>query len=347
MSETKTLNFPNKFRPGTFDEVIGQEHVTNILQAHIESGNIPPCIILYGPPGTGKTTIARIFAKSLNPSEHGRIELDSAEDGGKDKIQGLISSVPNAPLVGNYKTYIFDESQEITRQAFSSLLKITEEPPPHVKFIFLTTDFDKIPQSIVSRSEIHSLVRISNVDIKERLQQVVKQEEESVSDDVLNLVVQSSNGSLRNALIRLEEILTVGADSTSDTVETFLGLVSSKKLTKFILAYAFKDFKRLFEATEIFKSEKTETAKVVYDLEQLVMDARLFLLDAGLTNITKSDLTYFSSYLEKKNIDKKILGESLDRLYDLTIQFESDLKRTSNKDALVTRFLIKLAQSFK
>lgn len=346
MSEVTTLNFPNKFRPNSFADVIGQEHVTNVLQAHIDSGNIPPLTILYGPPGTGKTTIARIFAKLLNPSEHGLIELDSAEEGGKDKIQAIKSSVHNAPMVGKYKTYVFDESHNITRQGFDSLLKITEEPPPHVKFIFLTTDFDKIPGSIASRAEIHSLVRIGNAEIKQRLAEVCKAESKTISNDVLNLVVQGCGGSLRNALISLEQVITV--DSTEgDTVETFLGVISAKKLTKFILAYVFKDFKQLFEAIEILKSEKTETSKVVFDLEQLIMDARLFLINNEIINIAKSDLKYFASYVEKKDVDLKQIGESLDKLYDLTIQFESDLKRTANKDALVSRFLVKMAQSFK
>lgn len=343
-----TLNLPNKFRPSNFSEVIGQEHVTDILQSHITNNNIPASIILYGPPGTGKTTIARIFAKILNPSDYGKIELDSAEDGGKDKIQSLISSISNFPLKGDYKTYIFDESQEITRQAFSSLLKVTEEPPKHVKFIFLTTDFEKIPASIVSRSECHCLVRLNSADIKSQLIRICEEEGKNINEDILNLIVHSSLGSLRTALIKLEEVFNI-SDSDLDLVEKSLGIVSSKHLTKLVITYLLRDFNKLFSTMEVFKKDKIDVTKVVYDLEQLVMDIRLYLVKEDVLPFLRSDLSsfinWFVEYSSSTQIDRKLFGRALDKIYDLTVEFELDLKRTSNKDALITRYFVKLVQS--
>jgi len=344
---TSKISLYNKVRPTDLKHVIGQEHVTKVIQGYLDKKQLPKSIILYGPPGTGKTTISRIIAKHLNESDHGIIELDSAEDGGKERIQSIVSSVSNTPMVGEHKTYVFDEAQELTRQAFSSLLKVTEEPPPHVTFIFLTTDFEKIPLSIRSRSECHCLAKINTKKIKLLLEQVVKDEKKLVPDSILNLIVGSSSGSLRNALVTLEEVLNLDPSDAEATIESILGLVSPKKLTKFLLSYLVADYNQLFSISEIFNTDKSDISRSISDLQQLTTDCRLCLVLPDLKTSTKSDVSYFTTYVDKAGtaFDKKKAGKLLDKLYDLLLELESNVKRTTNKDALLSRFIIKTIEA--
>ena len=236
-------NLYNKYRPDSFSEFIGQDHVVSTIKYQLENNCLPHCLILYGSPGTGKTSLGRLIAKSLNPSEHGCLEKDSAEDGAKDRVKMIISDVYNKPFKGKYKTYIFDEAHVITRQSFSSLLKITEEPPEHVKFIFTTTEFEKIPNNIKSRSQCHGLTRISRDLIKQRLNFILKNEEVSLPDNLVNLAVQAADGSMRNGIVALENIITGFLSNVSEKeIEQSLGVIGSKRLTDFILSFLFKDF---------------------------------------------------------------------------------------------------------
>jgi len=144
-----------KHRPTDFLSVKGQDHVTLLLGKQVESKSVPNCIILYGPSGVGKTTVSRIIAKLLNDHPSGTIEIDSALDGGKDSVKQDQLDLYNYPLSGEFKTYIYNEAQELTRQSFGSLLNMLEEPPEHVRFILVTNNFDKIPLNIKSRSQSH------------------------------------------------------------------------------------------------------------------------------------------------------------------------------------------------
>lgn len=347
----------NKWRPSDFSELVGQEHVTKVIQEQLQNNNLPKCLILYGPPGCGKTSLGRLIAKTLNPSEHGLIEKDSAFEGGKDVIRELQTSIYNKPFIGDYKVYLFDEAHQISKAGFSSLLKLTEEPPEHVRFIFVTTEFDKIPLNIKSRSQSHSLNRLNNKVIRERLQTIIKGEGLDIPVDLINLIIDSASGSLRNAIVNLETVVaSYKSGNTELSIAKTLGVLGSKRLSDFVTSYLFENFKKLDQTIEMFYPENTDLAQALSNLQQYIIDCRYSVIFPEFKEISKSDVNPFLETIEtilkgkspddikKANIS---LGRSLDTLYDLTLDLEVNLNKTSNKEAALKRFVIKLAQSWK
>lgn len=354
MGKLINLNLYNKYRPNTFSELYGQDHVTKPIESHIKEGNLPHSIILYGPAGVGKTTVGRLIAKALNKSPHGVVEKDSAIDGGKDAVKLLQTDIYNKPFEGDYKTYIFDEAQEITKAAFSSLLKITEEPPPHIKFIFVTTEFDKIPNTIKSRSQCYSFNRIPNSIIRKKLLEIIKSENQNIPDSLLNLIVNSGLGSLRNAIVSLENVMTAYlSGQTEENIANILGVMGNARMDDLILAHLSFSFKSFYERSRLLLPEKTDTLKAIYELEQYIMDCRLSWAMPILKDDMRSDVDGLLTKLESKvdnSSDKKLkskqLGDRLDSLYDSLVQLEHDLKITSNKEACLNRFVVKVAKTW-
>lgn len=358
MSKVKTpvLNLANKYRPSKFSELVGQDHVTRIVEHQLKNNSLPPCIILYGVHGCGKTSLARLIAKALNPSEQGIIEKNAATYGGKDNIRLLETEVYNRPFVGEYKTYIFDEAHGITKQAFESLLKITEEPPEHVRFIFVTTDFEKIPLTIKSRCQVHSFNRISNSLIKKNLKEILKKEKQDMPEELITLATDAAAGSMRDAIVALETIITSYlTGQTEVNIANSLGIISSKKYTDFILNYVFEDFNSLHTNSAMFSPENTDIQKAIFNLQQFIIDCRYSVILPSLIKTLKSDVSIFISKVDEKlasisqdkiNSYKKFIGGRLDTMYDLSLELERDIKYSANKEAAIGRFIIKLAKSW-
>ncbi|GAH56868.1 unnamed protein product, partial [marine sediment metagenome] len=217
-----------KWRPQTFEDIIGQKHITQTLINAISLNRISHAYIFSGPRGVGKTTTARILAKSLNcvkgPTPHpcnkcerciritdgysmDVIEIDGASNRGIDDIRDLRNKVKFAPAEGKYKVYIIDEVHMLTTEAFNALLKTLEEPPSHVIFIFATTNPHKIPSTILSRCQWFNFRRISLEDIVAKLKMIVKDEKLKIEDDTLNIIARSSTGSMRDAESALDQII--------------------------------------------------------------------------------------------------------------------------------------------
>lgn len=340
----------NKHRPKSFLDVVGQDHITKILESHIKEENLPHCIIMYGPPGTGKTSCARIVANMLNSSNHGVIEKDCSSEGGKDSLKTIQIDAYNKPMLGEWKTYIFDEAQEIGKKAFGSLLKVTEEPPEKVIFIFVTTEFNKIPGTIKSRSKSLSFNRIQNRIIREKVEEILKIEGRELPESLIDLAVHSGGGSLRNTLVNLETVLIQYPGEVDESkIAESLGVIGIKRLTEFSCAYLYKDFKKLHDMVSMFYEEYTDTTKAMSDLQQFIMDCRLAITLPTIKDSVKSNIDYFFelTQVDQKDVSyRKSLGSKLDFMYDLTLDLESDLRRSTNKEAVLTRFLIKLAKSW-
>jgi DNA polymerase-3 subunit gamma/tau len=252
-----------RYRPQTFEELVGQEHVIRGLQAAIASGRVGHAFLFTGARGTGKTSTARIFAKALN-CVHGptprpcnqcdicqsistgddvdALEIDGASNRGIDEIRELRQNVNVRPSRARFKIYIIDEVHMLTAPAFNALLKTLEEPPPHVKFIFCTTEPDDIPITILSRCQRYDFASVEMGKIAERLAQVAAAEKAEAEPEALLLLARRAAGSMRDSQSLLEQLLALGNQKiTVNDVHEMLGTAGSARLSQMVRRLAERD----------------------------------------------------------------------------------------------------------
>ena len=238
-----------KYRPQTFEEVMGQKPITRTLRNALRQGRVRHAYLFAGPRGTGKTTTARLLAKAVNchaPEEErpcnacpicvaineGRlldlIEIDAASNRGIDEIRDIREKVGFRPNEGRFKVYVLDEAHMLTEPAFNALLKTLEEPPPHVIFALVTTDPHKIPATISSRCQRFDFRRIALQTIIERLAYIARQEGLTVEPEALELIAQQGTGAMRDAISLLDQLASYGEEITLDQVQMVLGTVASE-----------------------------------------------------------------------------------------------------------------------
>ena len=239
-----------KYRPTSFNDVIGQDHVTTTLKNAIENKKVAQSLLFCGPRGVGKTTCARIVAKMVNNLEWNDplknnndlniYELDAASNNSVDDIRNLIEQVRYAPQSGKFKVYIIDEVHMLSNAAFNAFLKTLEEPPSYAIFILATTEKNKVIPTILSRCQIHDFNRIEIDDIKNRLKKISELEGVSTEDDALHIIAQKSDGALRDALSILDLMITYSTEKkiTYENVIRNLNILDYDyffKITDFIL----------------------------------------------------------------------------------------------------------------
>lgn len=266
--------FARKYRPRTFSEVIGQEHIVRALSRAIERQRVGQAYLLIGPRGVGKTTTARIIAKSMNcvngPTvepcleceicrdiERGGdidvIEIDGASNNGVDDVRSIRDAIQTQPIRDRRKIYIIDEVQRLSGQAFDALLKTLEEPPEHAMFLFATTDPHKIPDTIVSRCQLFEFRRIREVDIQAKLTYVCKQEGMEVDVEVLQAISRGCRGGMRDAESMLDQVLaTAGETVTLDDLESVAGLARPERWLTLFEAMASDDAAAILREVEAF-----------------------------------------------------------------------------------------------
>lgn len=292
-----------KYRPLTFDSVVGQQHIVSTLEHAITEGRLSHAYLFCGPRGTGKTTMARILAKALlcHNAEAARAEgasgcmpdgtceeceliaegnhpdvyeLDAASRTGVDNVrEEIINSVNFAPVRGKYKIYIIDEVHMLTTAAFNALLKTLEEPPAHVIFVLCTTDPQKILETILSRCQRFDFHRIGNEDIERRLAYVCEQENFDYDDEALAIVARHAKGGMRDALSTLEQLSVFGNGAVhADDARSLLGEVSDQILGEFARAIAERDIAELYGLIRAQVEEGNDLLELTRDLVAHVRD---------------------------------------------------------------------------
>ena len=294
-----------KWRPHSFESMVGQRHVLQALTNALDSDRLHHAYLFTGTRGVGKTTIARIFAKSLNCEkgvtatpcgecsscievDEGRfvdlIEVDAASRTGVDDTRDLLDNVQYAPTRGRYKVYLIDEVHMFSKSSFNALLKTLEEPPPHIKFLLATTDPKKIPPTILSRCLQFNLKRIAPDQIEQQLKHILEQEKINSDDRSLEMIAFAADGSLRDALSLLDQAISFGGgELKADDVAGMLGTIDKDQVLGLLELLASKDAAAVLEKTEQLGELGPDYQVILAELliqlqavavKQLVPDAR-------------------------------------------------------------------------
>lgn len=304
-----------KYRPRLFSEIVGQEHIVQTLQNALAGDDVAHAYLFTGPRGTGKTTIARIFAKTLNcilpkgkneaclkcalcqEFENGSsmdlIEIDAASNRGIDEIRQLKEGVRFAPTVGRYKIYLIDEVHMLTKEAFNALLKTLEEPPEHVIFMLATTELHKVLPTIISRCQRFDFRYLTHDEITSRLKGLLKSEKKSLDTEAIRLIVASSGGSLRDAESILGKVLSVGSSAAED-IRKLLGLTEIKKVASFVELISSSDKEGAIGSIDAIVKEGSDLEQfasgvIDYTRSLLLMKLSPRAGDIATTNFTREE----------------------------------------------------------
>ncbi len=292
-----------KWRPQSFDDVVGQEHVVRTLRNSIQRNRVGHAYLLIGPRGTGKTSIARIFAKALNctggpsadfslddpavraiseGSHLDVIEIDGASNNGVEQVRELRDTVQYAPAQGKFKIFIIDEVHMLSTQAFNALLKTLEEPPAHVKFIFATTDVQKLLPTILSRCQRFDLKPIPAAAIVERLRKIAREEKIEVEDAALASIARLADGGLRDAQSILDQMISFcgGRIAEVDLLDVY-GLVAAGKVAELAAAVAAGDHKAIMAIVDASDAAGRDLVRLLADLQALVREALVDAISKG------------------------------------------------------------------
>ena len=250
-----------KYRSKSLDEIVGQKHVTDILARSIEQGRISHAYLLTGPRGVGKTSIARILAHAINklPYDDDKtdldiIEIDAASNNGVEDVRDLREKVQIAPVAAAKKIYIIDEVHMLSKAAFNALLKTLEEPPEHVVFILATTDVDKLPATIISRTQRFSFRAIAKPEAVKHLKQIADAEKIKIEDEALELIAERGDGSMRDSISLLDQLASLSGEKESITValiEASIGLASKSTVDNLLTAVEEHDIAAIVSQLDI------------------------------------------------------------------------------------------------
>jgi DNA polymerase-3 subunit gamma/tau len=353
-----------KWRPQQFDDVVGQEHVTRTLKNAIQTGRIAHAYLFVGPRGIGKTSVARILAKALNCKDGPTItpcgncdsckeiaagtsldvmEIDGASNNGVEQVRDLRETVKYAPTRGKYKIYIIDEVHMLSQAAFNALLKTLEEPPPHVKFIFATTEAEKILPTIVSRCQRFDLRRIPVAQIVERLRVIAQEEKVKVDEDALLAIARGSEGGLRDAESALDQLVSFkGSEISEEDVLSVFGLVARRTLEELGEKILKGDIKSLIKLVATLDASGKDLQRLVLEL----MDHfRNLLVCLNVDNIGEGlDLTETQVAVLKQQAQLTQTGRLL-RVTEILADVEDRMRYTLSKRILLETALIRCARA--
>jgi DNA polymerase-3 subunit gamma/tau len=337
-----------KWGPRTLEEMAGQTHVTRTLRNALNSGRIHHAFLFTGARGVGKTTAARAFARALNcdkgptPDPCGQcppcleilqgnssdvIEIDGASNNSVDDIRDLRDGVRYLPNRGRFRIYIIDEVHMLSKGAFNALLKTLEEPPPHVKFIFATTEVNKIPETILSRVQRFDFKRVPLKVVVTRLRQICDAEGVKISEDALRMVARAGEGSMRDAQSLLDQVISFGGNNPNDAqVADILGMVDRGILFDLLAGILQGDGSQALDAIAKVHEHGYEMAQLTAELLELVRNAAL----AALSESARKHLDIAEE--EKARLLEVVNGvpaEQLARTFQVLIEVHDQVARAS------------------
>lgn len=364
------LGLARKWRPQTFDDLVGQSHIARTLSNAIKAGRISQGYLFTGTRGIGKTSSARIFAKALrclatsSPGipcnactdcteiAEGRsvdvLEIDGASNNGVDAVREIRENAKYLPSTGKHKIYIIDEVHMLTTAAFNALLKTLEEPPAHVIFIFATTDPQKIPATVLSRTQRFDFKRVSQKDLSDRLKHICETEKVTIDSDALTLISREAEGSMRDAVSLLDQIFSVGGTKiTGASVADALGLVDKQTVLDCV--------------TGILKRRPLDAVQAVgkvylhgFDLKQFGREILRYLRQIMVARLLEQNIQGgLSSYMDLSDVDlsdvKSLVQErsldDLDMLFRMLSNGLEDVARSSIPKMVLDVLIIKMASS--
>ncbi len=348
-----------QYRPKTFDEVLGQDKVVNVLKNQLINNNFSHAYLFAGERGCGKTSAAKIFAKAINclhpkdgspclecenckaiedESTLDVVEMDAASNRRIDDIRNLKDNVIYPPSKLKYKVYIIDEAHMITREAFNALLKIMEEPPKHLVFILATTEIDKIPKTILSRVQKFEFNKIDSVKIKEQINIILKDKDIEMENEAIDLIIRKAKGAMRDALSILDQVLSFNNKIFKlKDVEFILGSVDFKKIDKLINEIIIKDQKSSLKTLTLIREDGKSNLDILEALINFYRDMMILK--------TTEDESIFENEERLKLIQEKIDKIDLSRILtslDILNEYANKLRLSSNTDILLDVLILRL-----
>ncbi len=350
-----------KWRPMTFEAVVGQEHVTRTLMNALKQNRIAHAYIFAGPRGVGKTTTARLLAKAVNcerqptvnpcnECDHCQaatrgnsldiIEIDGASNRGIDEIRNLRENIRFAPAAARYKVYIIDEVHMLSKEAFNALLKTLEEPPAHAIFIFATTEIHRVPLTILSRCQRFDFKRIPTALIAGQLEKIIQQENLKADKDALMLIARKAEGSMRDAISVMDQMISFSdGEITLALVQQSLGVINEE------VYFEFTDLMQQQDDAKIIRFAR-QVYEQGYDLMHFLQGLEEHFRNLLVTRATgNSQLLETSDYIKKRYEEKAPQFNAGDLLHylDILVQNESYLKFSPNPQLILELLLLKLA----
>src|SRR5438132_9141443 len=336
-----------KWRPQRFDDVVGQQAVTRTLRNALTSNRLAHAFVFAGPRGVGKTTTARILARALNCANgptadpcgrcdacveiaEGRdidvLEIDAATHTQVDNVREvIISGLAIAPVRNRYKVFIIDEVHQLSNASFNALLKSIEEPPPHVVFMMATTELEKIPETVLSRSQVYEFRTISSKAIADQLRKIVDKEGITVGEESLQLIARDAEGSMRDAQSKLDQVIAfTGKTIGAEDVATVLGLVGRDLVLDALQAVADEDAAAAFALAGRAVEMGYDLRAVVRELSRVVRD--LLVLSIDPSRISDPEIAGEGERDRLKTLVARYSREDLLRAFDLLTRSEADVR---------------------
>ena len=351
-----------KWRPQSFDDMVGQEHIAKTLQNAIEGGRLHHAFLFTGTRGVGKTTSARILARTLNCTGGDPLhpcgvcdsckdiaggnpmdvyEIDAASNTGVENIRDVIDRVQYPPVIGKYKIFIIDEVHMLSTGAFNALLKTLEEPPPHVIFIFATTEVNKVPQTILSRVQRFDFKRLTMDQIRSRLRYICEQEGINASDEALNIFAEKADGSMRDGLTYFDQAFAfTGSEMTDESVRSVLGIPPVELFFDLINAIEGHNLKGCFLMVDKAVARGIEFAPLLDGFGKFLRNllySRLDALAPDALNISGE------LYTKLKETASGLSNGDLLRISKMLIDLQAQIRYSSNPRLLVETTFARMA----